>query len=94
MNNLRDLPSVESLLQSSGKLIDAYGRPLTLDALRSTLDDIRERFKQDLQTVLPSADLILTQAILSLRMDGCDSRPCNQCLGGDSPYESWTRAAK
>jgi len=62
MNNLRDLPSVESLLQSSGKLIDAYGRPLTLDALRSTLDDIRERFKQDLQTVLPSADLILTQA--------------------------------
>src|SRR3989304_112220 len=62
MNSLRDLPSVESLLQSSGKLIDAYGRPLTLDALRSTLDDIRERFKQDLQTVLPSTDLILSQA--------------------------------
>jgi len=62
MNSLRDLPSVESLLQSSGKLIDVYGRPLTLDALRSTLDDIRERFKQDLQTVLPSTDLILSQA--------------------------------
>jgi L-seryl-tRNA(Ser) seleniumtransferase len=62
MNNLRDLPSVESLLHSSEKLIDVYGRPLTLDALRSTLDDIRERFKQDLQTVLPSADLILSQA--------------------------------
>ena len=62
MNNLRDLPSVESLLQSSEKLIDVYGRPLTLDALRSTLDDIRERFKQDLQTVLPSTDLILSQA--------------------------------
>ena len=62
MSSLRDLPSVESLLQSSGKLIDAYGRPLTLDALRSTLDDIRERFKQDLQTVLPSTDLILSQA--------------------------------
>jgi L-seryl-tRNA(Ser) seleniumtransferase len=62
MNKLRDLPSVESLLQSSGKLIDAYGRPLTLDALRSTLDDVRERFKQDLQTVLPSTDLILSQA--------------------------------
>jgi len=62
MNSLRDLPSVEALLQSSGKLIDAYGRPLTLDALRSTLDDIRERFKTDLQTVLPSTDLILSQA--------------------------------
>jgi L-seryl-tRNA(Ser) seleniumtransferase len=62
MSSLRDLPSVEGLLQSSGKLIDAYGRPLTLDALRSTLDDIRERFKSDLQTVLPSTDLILSQA--------------------------------
>ena len=62
MSNLRDLPSVEVLLRSSGKLIDAYGRPLTLDALRSTLDDIRERFKSDLQTVLPSTDLILSQA--------------------------------
>ena len=62
MSNLRDLPSIEGLLQSSGKLIDAYGRPLTLDALRSTLDDIRERFKSDLQSVLPSTDLILAQA--------------------------------
>lgn len=62
MSSLRELPSVETLLQSSGKLIDAYGRPLTLDALRSTLDDIRERFKSDLQTVLPSTDLILSQA--------------------------------
>jgi L-seryl-tRNA(Ser) seleniumtransferase len=62
MSSLRHLPSVEVLLRSSGKLIDAYGRPLTLDALRSTLDDIRERFKSDLQTVLPSTDLILAQA--------------------------------
>jgi L-seryl-tRNA(Ser) seleniumtransferase len=62
MNSLRELPSVEALLQSSGNLIDAYGRPLTLDALRCTLDDIRERFKSDLQTVLPSTDLILSQA--------------------------------
>jgi L-seryl-tRNA(Ser) seleniumtransferase len=62
MSSLRDLPSMEVLLQGSGKLIDVYGRPLTLDALRSTLDDIRERFKSDLQTVLPSMDLILSQA--------------------------------
>lgn len=62
MSSLRDLPSVEELLQNSGKLIEAYGRPLTLDALRATLDDIRDRFKTDLQTVLPSTDLILAQA--------------------------------
>lgn len=70
MNSLRDLPSVDELLQNATELIAAYGRPLTLDALRSTLDDIRERFKpalrgaegSRLQTVLPSTDLIVSQA--------------------------------
>jgi len=62
MNSLRDLPSVEQLLQKATHLIDAYGRPLTVDALRSTLDEVRARFKADQQTVLPSNDLILTQA--------------------------------
>ena len=62
MNNLRDLPSVEQLLQNATRLIEIYGRPLTLDALRTTLDETRARFKADQQTVLPSMDLILTQA--------------------------------
>lgn len=62
MNSLRDLPPVEGLLQSAGKLIDVYGRPLTLDAIRSTLDDIRARLKLDLQSAPPSTDLILSQA--------------------------------
>jgi len=62
MNSLRDLPSVEQLLQNATHLIDAYGRPLTVDALRSTLDEVRARFKADQRTVLPSNDLILTQA--------------------------------
>src|SRR5262245_2375217 len=70
MISLRDLPSVESLLQSAGKLIDAYGRPLTLDAIRLTLDETRVRFKAlalsrvegDPETVLPSMDVILSQA--------------------------------
>ncbi len=44
------------------RLIDAYGRPLTLDALRLTLDETRARFKTDPETALPSTDLILTQA--------------------------------
>jgi L-seryl-tRNA(Ser) seleniumtransferase len=62
MNKLRELPSVEQLLQRATRLIDTYGRPLTVDALRSTLDDIRARFQSDLLSVLPSTDLILSQA--------------------------------
>ncbi|MCK6584829.1 MAG: L-seryl-tRNA(Sec) selenium transferase, partial [Anaerolineales bacterium] len=43
-------------------LITRFGRPLTLDALRQTLDDIRARFKLDPETALPSNEWILTQA--------------------------------
>ncbi len=52
MTSLRDLPSVEQLLQLSEDLIADYGRPLTLQALRASLDDVRERFK----LVLSSAE--------------------------------------
>lgn len=62
MNSLRDLPSVEQLLQNATHLIEAFGRPLTLDALRLTLDETRARFKADPETALPSTDLILSQA--------------------------------
>jgi len=62
MNSLRDIPSVEQLLKSVDHLIDKYGRPLTLDALRLTLDEIRTRFKQDPESALPSLDMILVQA--------------------------------
>jgi len=70
MTSLRDLPSVEQLLQNSTRLIDVYGRPLTLDALRLTLDEARARFKLVLSRVegtkpeagLPAIDDILTQA--------------------------------
>ena len=70
MTSLRDLPSVEGLLQSATDLIDAYGRPLTLDALRLTLDETRARFKLALSRVegakpeagLPSIAEILSQA--------------------------------
>lgn len=64
MTTLRNLPSVEQLLQTetTARLIAQFGRPLTLDALRNTLDEIRARFKRDPETGLPSIDLILTQA--------------------------------
>ena len=62
MTSLRDLPSVEQLLQQADFLIDAYGRPLTLDAIRATLDEIRSRFKAWPEAGLPSIDEILAQA--------------------------------
>ena len=62
MNSLRDLPSIELLLQNGTHLIERFGRPLTVDALRTTLDEIRARFKADPETALPSIDLILAQA--------------------------------
>ena len=62
MTSLRDLPSVEQLLQQADALIDEYGRPLTLDAIRVTLDEIRTRFKTRPDADLPSDDEILAQA--------------------------------
>ena len=62
MSELRDLPSVEQLLKNAPHLIERYGRPLTLDALRSTLSSARARFKLDPQPALPSMDLILAEA--------------------------------
>lgn len=62
MSELRNLPSVEQLLQSATQLLERFGRPLTLDALRLTLDETRARFKHDPKTALPSTDLILAEA--------------------------------
>jgi L-seryl-tRNA(Ser) seleniumtransferase len=62
MTGLRDLPSVEPLLQSAGPLIGEYGRPLTLAALRLILDEARARFKARPEAGLPSTDAILARA--------------------------------
>jgi len=62
MTNLRDLPSVDQLLQQATHLIEAYGRPLTVDALRLTLDEARARFRAKPEAGLPSTGDILTQA--------------------------------
>ena len=70
MTSLRDLPSVEQLLQASrsNHLIQTYGRPLTLDAIRSTLDEIREEFRTKPEAGLPSADVILARAESQLQV--------------------------
>lgn len=63
MTTLRNLPSVEQILQTetTARLIAQFGRPLTLNALRHTLDDIRARFKTGTLADLPSIEFILTQ---------------------------------
>lgn len=62
MTKLRDLPSIDQLLQNATHLIERFGRPLTLTALRSTLDETRARIKLDGETASPSFDVILAQA--------------------------------
>jgi L-seryl-tRNA(Ser) seleniumtransferase len=68
MTTLRDLPSVEGLLQTqtAAELIAAYGRPLTLEALRLTLAEIRARAGSEPSQALPSNDEILSGAELQL----------------------------
>ena len=62
MTSLRDLPSVEQLLQQADHLIHEYGRLLTVDAFRFTLDEARVRFQSKPEAGLPSADVILSEA--------------------------------
>jgi len=62
MTSLRDLPSVDQLLGQADNLIHEFGRPLTLDALRSTLDEIRARYQAKPESGLPSIDVILAEA--------------------------------
>jgi L-seryl-tRNA(Ser) seleniumtransferase len=41
LNDLRQLPSVDTLLAQASPLIETYGRSLTVDAIRSVLDEAR-----------------------------------------------------
>ena len=61
MTSLRDLPSVEQLLQKADDYIRIYGRPLTLEALRLTLEEARMRFQEIPAASLPSTDRILSR---------------------------------
>lgn len=63
MTSLRDLPSVEQLLQTARVvgLTTAYGRPLTLDALRLSLDETRAAVKSGVDSTL-SRDALIARA--------------------------------
>jgi len=58
--SLRDLPSVDNLLAQAGDLVTGYGRPLTTEMIRETLDGIRAQYNG--QAVIPSPAEIVSQA--------------------------------
>ena len=62
MADLRSLPSIDRLLQNPQVLgwIDTFGRPLTLEALRITLDNARQSFQK--KGSVPPDDQLLAQA--------------------------------
>jgi L-seryl-tRNA(Ser) seleniumtransferase len=63
MTSLRDLPSVEQLLQTPrvADLVTCYGRPLALDALRLSLNETRAAVRGGLDS-LPSRDDLTSRA--------------------------------
>ena len=69
MSRLSELPSVERLLQSGevGELVREHGRPLTLDAIRQSLEEYRSELKTEPDGEVPDLPAILrrTQAHLA-----------------------------
>lgn len=61
-SSLRHLPSVDALLQtfSADELVGAYGRPLTLSAFRTALDEVRAEFSAG--STVPDTDALLVRA--------------------------------
>ncbi|MCK4975693.1 MAG: L-seryl-tRNA(Sec) selenium transferase, partial [Anaerolineales bacterium] len=68
MSDLRSLPSVDQLLISSQGVewVAMYGRPLALDAIRRTLDQAREQYRQE--GIIPDTDVLLAQIQSSLKI--------------------------
>ncbi len=60
--SLRNLPAVNELLQTTeaDKLIDSFGRPLTLTAMRTALENARQQYATD--HAIPSSDELLQDA--------------------------------
>lgn len=62
MSQLRQLPSVDLLLNTpqGSNLINAYGRPLTLSAIRNVLEDARENYPRN--NIIPDQTNLLDEA--------------------------------
>lgn len=63
MSALQQLPSIDHLLNSTNvrKLIEVFGRPLSLEAARSVLGDIR-------QTYINGGEIITDEQEINARM--------------------------
>ena len=61
MSDRRDIPAVDALLQTrqAAEMVAQYGRPLTLEAIRVTLDELREELKEG--KTVPERSVILTR---------------------------------
>jgi L-seryl-tRNA(Ser) seleniumtransferase len=73
---LRGLPSVEQLLQTqkAAELIAQYGRPMTLEAIRSVLADLREKIRAEGEAViLPQAEAPARAEILDAVKEKLDA---------------------
>lgn len=55
---LRSLPSVDKLMQEAATLVDVYGRSLTLEALRHTLDQRRHAILHGTATAIDEPSLV------------------------------------
>jgi L-seryl-tRNA(Ser) seleniumtransferase len=64
MTSLRDLPSVEQLLQTrlAAELVARYGRPLTLEAVRRALEEVRLHHAKGGDTTLPGREGLISSA--------------------------------
>jgi L-seryl-tRNA(Ser) seleniumtransferase len=67
--NLHELPSIEQLLQTklAGELIASYGRPLTLQAIRNSLNDVRMLILKNDEATLPDREILLSRAAALLQ---------------------------
>ena len=62
MSDLRNLPSVDHLLQTpeAGEWLMLYGRPLTVEAIRCSLDEARQAYQP--KAVVPGEEQLLARA--------------------------------
>jgi L-seryl-tRNA(Ser) seleniumtransferase len=71
MSSLRDLPSVDLITQTPQVQgwIASYGRPLTIEAIRSVLSQVRSRFAQDESqpASLPDRQTLLDEILRTLQ---------------------------
>lgn len=65
MSNLRSLPSVDKLLVQATALIESYGRSLTVEAIRSVLEDARAEIRSG--TAAPEPSELLARMAARLR---------------------------